>query len=166
MVENSLAVARPPLVESLQQWRQQAQDIGRSEKYLEKIETLIAAVESGGDQAFTDKAAAAQASDRQNWHQQVETVTEQAKFILEAVGEADSTGKRFDGTTYAISQSAEGSLSVEAKGRGQILQAEGSEIQHCAVTANDAARFQVFSEKVQQATAAAEKQPVAVGIEQ
>lgn len=157
------AVAHPPLVDSLQQWRQQAQDLGRSERYVEKIEKLISAVESDGAQAFTDKAAAAQTSDRQNWHQQVETVTQQAQFILENMGEADSTGTHYNGKTYAISQSPEGSLSVEASGRGQILRVDGNDIQCSTVNATDAARFQSFARQV---SAVLEKQFVSVGREQ
>ena len=163
--ENSLAVAHSTLVDSLQQWRQQAQDLDHSEKYLARIEELISEVRSSGAEQLTDKAAAAMGHDLKDWQQQVATVTQQAQFILEAIGKADSTGTHYEGTTYAISQSPEGSrLSIEASG-SPILQVEGDKVQHCSVTAADAERFQSFVEKVQQATEAIEKQPIAAGIE-
>ena len=121
--------------------------------------------------AAISKAANKVAKERDTFSVKLINLTQQAQFILDKLGQSDSTGTRFEGKTYAISCSTEGSLSVRAETRGEILRAKGSEIQHSTVNANDIAKFQSFTQKVQQVSALVEAVPVnerqdAVGMEQ
>ena len=154
-------ITNTALLDSLQQWQQQAQDLERPPAYLTKIQTLVTAVESGNDEAVTDKAVSVMVRDRQAWQKQITTVREQAQVILNATGEPHSTGTRFDGNTYTLDRSSEGCLSIQAKDRGEILRVNGNEVQHSAVTVTDAVRFQSFAQQVAQRARA----PVAVGLD-
>ena len=120
--------------------------------------------------ATTAKEASFVNQSRLTWKEKLTNLTQQAQFILDKLGQADSTGTCFEGKTYAISCSTEGSLSVRAETRGEILRVKGSKIQHSTVNADDISKFQSFTHKVQQVSAPvetvlADNRQIAVGLE-
>jgi hypothetical protein len=83
--------------------------VGRSEHHLKQIEVISKGAISG--QLLQDRDFQAFDRDEATWQSQVNTVSGQACYILNAVGTQDAGGQHFSGKTYSI-QGSEGSLAM------------------------------------------------------
>ncbi|MFE4105972.1 strawberry notch C-terminal domain-containing protein [Almyronema epifaneia] len=135
-----------PSIEDLRQWYRHARDIGRSEKHLKQIEVISRAAIAG--QTFGERDFQALDRDEAAWQSQIDTVTNQARYILDTVGTQDTDGQRFSSKTYSI-QGSEGNLAIAAADRGEILQLQNDQVILSKVTQVDAQRFQKFAELIQ-----------------
>jgi hypothetical protein len=134
-----------PSIEDLRQWYRHARDVGRSEKHLKQIEMIskeAIAGETLGDRDFQ-----ALDHDETAWQSQIETVTDQARYILNTVGTQDPSGQYFSGKTYSI-EGSEGHLAIAAADRGEILHLQNDQVVLSKVTHVDAQRFQKFAELI------------------
>jgi hypothetical protein len=142
----STPVRSQPSIEDLRQWYRHARDIGRSEKHLKQIEMISRGAIAGkvlGDRDFQ-----ALERDETAWKGQINTVTHQARYILDTVGTQDTAGQHFSGKTYSIHGSEEG-LAIAAAGRGDLLHLQNDQVILSKVTHVDAQRFQKFAELIQ-----------------
>ncbi len=140
-------ITRPqPSIEDLREWYRHARDIGRSEKHLKQIEMISRGAIAGKELSDRDF----QALDRDEgvWKQQINTVTVQARYILDTVGTQDAAGQHFSGKTYSIHGSEQG-LAIAAAGRGDLLHLQNDQVILSKVTHVDAQRFQKFAELIQ-----------------
>jgi predicted RNA methylase len=125
--------------ESLTQWQEKAQAIGRSPEYLTKVgETVTTALSTG---ILTAKADEARQIDGQVWLDMVQGTIKNAEAVVELAGTTTESSKSFVGKIYRVDQTSD-SLSIQAKDRGEILRVEQGEIATATVTATDAEKFQ------------------------
>jgi hypothetical protein len=120
--------------------------VGRSEKHLKQIEVISKGAIAG--QLLQDRDFKALDRDEATWQAQINTVSGQARYILNAVGTQDASGQHFSGKTYSI-QGSEGSLAIAATDRGEILHLQNDQVTLSKVTHIDAQRFQKFAELIQ-----------------
>jgi hypothetical protein len=135
-----------PSIDDLRQWYRHARDVGRSEKHLKQIEEISKGAIAG--QSLHERDFKALDRDQATWQAQINTVSEQARYILNTVGTQDTGGQRFSGKTYSI-QGSEGRLVISSADRGEILQIQNDQVTLSKVTHVDAQRFQKFAELIQ-----------------
>lgn len=87
--------------QELRHWYRQAQDIGRSETHIHRIQQVGTAFTQAGT-PLTEQDLRVMAQDQTSWQQQVQTVTDCAQTILNQAGEPQAGGTLFEGKKYVL----------------------------------------------------------------
>jgi hypothetical protein len=125
--------------DELANWQKQAVEIGRSPDYLQRLETTIAAAKETG--TLSTPAHEARFADQQQWQTQLNQVIQQTRSIIQAQGISTENGLGVVGKIYRIHQSHDGTITIKARDRGEILHVDADGQATSSVTKADADRF-------------------------
>ncbi len=137
-----------PSLNTLRQWYRAARELGKTQKYLERITTVAQEFKAG--KPLSDKALSTMGQDFAA-QKQVHEVMSRARQVLKAWGQPNQTGaQHFKGKKYELQESSN-NLTVNANDRGTIFSYQQGRVQTNQLDETDLKAFEAIGRKVERA---------------